>query len=309
MDDSSSLVATITSFAAAGSHERVRAGEPQLEPLGVAVGQELCGALTQTAERAEITALLGTARRPREARRRAPRELVQPRIGAVELGSVAVGALEVVAHDLVLLDKRCVHIEPDGKGLVELGSRPLGERVVRGVPDQEVAEAVGLLVGVDGLVRADQLLPHEREEMGGDVVALARRRELLHRPAVEDLPFDGAAADHVPLARAEPVEPGLQERLDRRRHHDLRLAAVLAHHREHLLDEERVPVGGLQDSLAHVVGDLRSTGEPRHQHLTVRDGERLEQDRRRIELAAAPAGPELEQLGAGDAQQEDRCVP
>ena len=215
----------------------------------------------------------------------------------------------MVADDLVLLDKRCVPVEPVGEGLVELGSRSLGERVVGGVTDEEVAEAVCLLVGVDGLVRADQLLPHEREEMGGDVVALGRRRELLHRPAVEDLPFDGTAADHVPLARAEPVEPGLQERLDRRRHHDLRLAAVLAHHREHLLDEERVPVGGLQDSLAHVVGDLRPTGEPRDQQLAVLDGERLEQDRRRIELAAAPAGPELEQLGAGDAEQEDRRVP
>ena len=112
-----------------------------LEPLGVAVGQELCGALTQTAERAEITALLGAARRPREARRRSPRELVQPRIGAVELGPVAVGAFEVVANDLVLLDERCVPVEPDGEGLVELGARLLGERVVGGVADQEVAEA------------------------------------------------------------------------------------------------------------------------------------------------------------------------
>ena len=49
-------------------------------------------------------------------------------------------------------------------------------------------------------------------------------------------------------------------------------------------------------------------GEPRDQQLAVLGGERLEQDRRRIELAAAPAGPELEQLGTGDAEQEDRRV-
>ena len=55
--------------------------------------------------------------------------------------------------------------------------------------------------------------------------------------------------------------------------------------------------------------ELRPAGEPRDQQLAVLDGERLEQDRRRIELAAAPAGPQLEQLGPGDAEQEDRCVP
>ena len=53
VDDSSSLAATHRFVRAAGRHERERAGEPQLEPLGVAVGQELCGALTQTAERAD----------------------------------------------------------------------------------------------------------------------------------------------------------------------------------------------------------------------------------------------------------------
>ena len=36
--------------------------------------------------------------------------------------------------------------------------------------------------------------------------------------------------------------------------------------------------------------------------------ERLEQQRRRVELAAAPAGPRVEQLGARDAEQEDRRV-
>ena len=37
-------------------------------------------------------------------------------------------------------------------------------------------------------------------------------------------------------------------------------------------------------------------------------GERLEQDRRRVQLAAAPAGSQLEQLGPGDAEEEDRRV-
>ena len=69
-----------------------------------------------------------------------------------------------------------------------------------------------------------------------------------------------------------------------------------------------LPSAACRILVAHVVGDLRSAGEPRDQQLAVLGGERLEQDRRRIELAAAPAGPELEQLGTGDAEQEDRRV-
>ena len=90
---------------------------------------------------------------------------------------------------------------------MELGSGLLRERVVGGVADEEVAEAECLLVGVGGLVGADHLFAHEREEVGRNVVALGRRRELLHGAAVEDLALDGTAADHVPLAGSEPVEP------------------------------------------------------------------------------------------------------
>ena len=36
--------------------------------------------------------------------------------------------------------------------------------------------------------------------------------------------------------------------------------------------------------------------------------ERLEQERRRVQLAAAPAGPHVEELGARDAEEEDRRV-
>ena len=36
--------------------------------------------------------------------------------------------------------------------------------------------------------------------------------------------------------------------------------------------------------------------------------ERLEQERRRVQLAAAPAGSDVEQLGARDAEEEDRRV-
>ena len=113
----------------------------------------------------------------------------------------------MVADDLVLLDEHRVLVEPVGEGFVELGSGLLGKRVVGGVADQEVAEAEGLLVGVGRLVGADHLLPDEREEVGGNVVALGGRCQLADGAAMEDLTLDGAAADHVALAGPEPVEP------------------------------------------------------------------------------------------------------
>ena len=74
-------------------------------------------------------------------------EAVESRVSVVELSPVAVGALQVVADDLVLLDEHRVPVEPAGEGFVKLRSGLLRQRVVGGVPDQEVAEAECLVVG------------------------------------------------------------------------------------------------------------------------------------------------------------------
>ena len=79
------------------------------------------------------------------------------------------------------------------------------------------------------------------------------RRELRDRQPVEDLALDRAALDHRPFIRGEPVDPRLQKRLDRRRHLDLAVAAFLAQHQEHLLDEERVPLRRFEDPRPRLV--------------------------------------------------------
>jgi hypothetical protein len=196
-----------------------------------------------------------------EPRGRPPAEAVQPRIGAVELGAVAVGALEVVADDLVLFDERCVSVEPVGERFVELGASLLGQRVIGGVADEEVAEAECFLVRVRRMVRPNHLFAHEREEVRCHVFPFRGWREILHGAPMEDLTFDGAAADHVALARTEPVKPGLEERLDRGWYDDVG-ATIFAHRRKHLLDEERIPVRGLKDPRARVVCELGPAGEP-----------------------------------------------
>ena len=79
--------------------------------------------------------------------RRAAPKLTEGRVPDIQLRSVAMSLLEVVADDLVDLDE-VVGREPAGEALVQLGSGRLRQRLVGGVPDQQVAEAVGGLPGL-----------------------------------------------------------------------------------------------------------------------------------------------------------------
>jgi hypothetical protein len=89
-------------------------------------------------------------------------------IGPAELGEVVGGLFEVMAEDLLELDELlAVLFEPGGEALVQLGADRLGEGVVGGVADQQVAEAVGVFPGVLGPVGADELLADERNEPAG----------------------------------------------------------------------------------------------------------------------------------------------
>ena len=170
--------------------ERGDEPEEDLESLRVALRQERGPAPEQAAGRAEVTARVRSAAGGGKSRGCATGEVVETGIGAVEFGPVAVGALQVVADDLVLLDERRVPIEPVGKGLVQRGPGLLRERVVRSVADQEVAEAECLLVRIGRLVGSDHLLADEREEVGGHLVAFGEWRQLVHGAAVEYLSLD-----------------------------------------------------------------------------------------------------------------------
>ena len=122
---------------------------------------------------------------------------------------------------------------------------------------------------------------------------------------MEDLSLHRAALDDGALIAGEPIEACLKERVDRRRNDDLALAWLLARHREHLVDEERVPLRGRDDPLPRLVVD-RVRRERVDQPVAILDAERLEQERRRVELATAPSGLCVEKLGPSDAEEEDR---
>jgi len=67
----------------------------------------------------------------------------------------------VVADELVQLDELAVPVEPVGEALVQVGAQALGQRLVGGVPDQEVAEAERIFARELRPVGTDELAAHE----------------------------------------------------------------------------------------------------------------------------------------------------
>ena len=248
-----------------------------------------------------------SARRPAAASR-SPARSRQRRVRLPQLGLVASRLLEVVAEDLVRLDEIvAVLFEPVGEALVQFGSGGLGQGVVGGVADQQVAEAEGVVSGELGPVGADQLLAHER---GQARCHLAVVREGLDGAAVEDLPLDRAPLEHRALRGVELVEAGGEQGLERRRDGDL--AFCLRGHRHHLGHEQRVAArprgrsarGGLRrrpsgiSSSTSVSGSgssRSSTGQSARPLGQFRPGEAEQQHRR----AAGEQGDVLDEVEEG----------
>ena len=84
---------------------------------------------------------------------------------------------------------------------------------------------------------------------------------------------------------------------------------MLTHHREHLLDVERIPGRRRGDAPTQLSVERRVRDEPVDERLTLLRAKWLEEKRRRVELASAPTRPRVEQLRPRDAEQEDACVP
>ena len=137
-----------------------------------------------------------------------------------ELDQEAVRLLEVVAEDLLEL----VHalagrsLEPVREALVELGARLLRQRAVGGVPEQDVAELEGLVVGEARPVGPDHVAPDQRRQAPVDAPGQGGGRERAHRLAVEDAALDRDAREQRPLLLRQAVEARAEQRLDGGRH-------------------------------------------------------------------------------------------
>ena len=67
------------------------------------------------------------------------------------------------------------------------------------------------------------------------------------RAAMEEPTLDGSTLDDRPLGIREAVDAGGEQRLQRRRH--LQVRSILGERRDELFDEQRIALGGLHDPL------------------------------------------------------------
>ena len=147
--------------------------------------------------------------------------------------------------------------------------RLLRDPAVGGVADQDVTEAERVLSADPFRLGLHELLSHQLLQARADLGPLRIRRQAHDRLPAEDAADHGRPLDDGALPRGEPVEPRRQQRLDRGRDHrsaelDVRLPAtvplreqpVVDQHPQHLLDEERVPLGRGDDPRPEIGRDV-----------------------------------------------------
>ena len=98
--------------------------------------------------------------------------------------------------------------------------------------------------------------------------------------------FHRTEFEHRSLVGVQLVEPCREKRLDGRRDLD-RVAARVADEGKHLLEEEWIPLGDVDDPVPELVLHVP---ELREECLGLRGVKRLEQNSGRIPLATAPGG-------------------
>ena len=224
-----------------------------------------------------------------------------------ELGAVAVGLLEVVAEDLVQLDELPRRAARASRRSARAARRasPSAERLVGGVADSRWRKrkasspaSCGRRAGRAPCARARSRRVVDLRLLRARAPATAPRwktspstepRSSTSRSAGSS--WSSRAASSAWIVGGTATSPPLDS----------------AQHREHLLDEERVAVGG---SAIRAAASSSSLARDRLVDQLVRllVGERLEQHGRRVELAAAPGRPAVEQLGPGHAEEQDRRV-
>ena len=117
-------------------------------------------------------------------------------------------------------------------------------------------------------------------------------------------PFHGAAFEHASLGRIELVEARGKQRLNCRGYRDV-VVVGLANKRDHLLEEQRVPLGRRADPVSQ---RLANASERVEQAVGLRRVQRLQESGGRVKHAGAPARAGVEQLRTCRAEQKDRRV-
>jgi len=142
----------------------------------------------------------------------------------------------------------------------------------------------------------------------------------VNRTQVEDLSHHRSAPEECALGVVQLIQTGGQQSLDRRRdrnpleirRRDPAIALAPDHpivdqHRNRLLREQRVALGGVDDPRTRGVVD--ASDQVLHEPLGFLGRQGLQRDRGRVELPAAPVRPEVQQIRPRHADHQDRRVP
>ena len=221
-------------------------------------------------------------------------------------------------HDfLVLADTiPCRPLEPCRESLVQ--PRPIGlrQRQIRRITDEDVPEPIRVSVGDVGALRSQQFPPHKRHEHAYKSIGTHVAAELCDRGRLKGPPDHRTVLKHRSLRAFELVEASRQERMDARgdvkRCRDLVQVpgsvalvegAAVPQHRDHLLEEQRIPIRGRDDALPQlgwqlvtsklVADDRVRCGAVQGRQVQVRPG-------------PSPARSTIEQLGPSRGNEQDR---
>ena len=169
-----------------------------------------------------------------------------------------------------------------------------------------MVEPEAVVALVERAVGSEQLLPREGEQRAAQPIGLVRGQKLGDGAAVEQPTFDRSALQHRALPRLEAIDPGREERLDRRRHRLVRSLRIVGEHGEHLLDEQRIALGGVDDPVAKRGSDVPAVQQPVDQMLRLVVAERRERDEPRARPWRSPGRPGVEEVRTREAEEQDR---
>ncbi len=250
----------------------------QLDPLGIAFLAKRGGARQQVRCRWKVAAGEGPAAGGAKALGRAGADLSAFGVDRAELRPVAERLLEVVAEDLFELLLAVAFavdlLGPRDEALVERRPCPLEQRVVGGVPDEDVVEAirVGVVGGHPVIRRPDELLATQRRQVLAQGRLQRLGNELVDGRFREHQPDHRGRLDDRSFLSAQQVETGGDQRLDRWWNDEfghVRRAphALIGQHPDHLLDVERIALGGLDHPTPDLVGQRRVAEQPVDEQL------------------------------------------
>ena len=254
--------------------------------------------------------------------RRGDREAVQ-RIGAIAgvakrearpLGELVIVAArradELECRAPVVREHLRVVLRPtkarDPLGTCAVPLRPVRARdlPVGDVADERMREGeLALAFERRASLATDEALALEGVQRGGRGVGVASEPA---RP--EHLPDDGCILQEALLGVRKPVEASGNDALKGLREGELIRRALLDVQLDELLRVERVAAGSLEQRLLRLGRQHRASEEVRDELRRLLVGERRERERRRVELAAAPARPPLEKLGPRGRDDQQRNV-